>query len=515
MRVVKFGKKLQEQYASRQDIPVNEWFWPPLCRTQYITLALVSNQSYSREDYFTHKSLHNQPTDDLPYHKKEESFEQIFPKIEEDCFSTLVSGRPGIGKTVLLTKVCKDWANHKCLQNMHTLVHVSLRDLHGKSAKPTLADLLELQSGTSENAQILAQHFESISGEGICFAFDGLDEYPLFDTADDIVTSIIRKQKLSRASVIITSRPTASHKVKSSMKKHAEIVGFMPEQIEAYINEYYGSGSDNPKAKLLLDYLESHPNVKDMCFLPLHLAMIVHLNDVTRSKSLPDTESDVYHRFVSHSVIRYILRERKCEDEEIYIETFHQMAEYLNEDEYDLFKQICCVAFHSRVSSHIIFNSQDLTEFQCHFTSAQLKSFKQNGLGIISSYRVFTEHGPTKFFSFQHLTFQEFLAAYHIYQLKESEHFRLLETYGNNPEMREVWKFFFGISKKSPNLPALFEKIAMYNREHGIETLFLLRCIFETQFEDTASSERLCQQLLLSRQKVKVLFGLILLYLCI
>ena len=516
------GEILRKKYVEWNDIPVNEWFWPPLVETRYITLAIVSNRAYSNEDYFTHRSLHKQPEDDIRFHKREESFEIIFPENEGDFFSTLLSGRPGIGKTVLLTKICKTWAKHSCFNNIAAFVHISLRDLFAslKSSKPTLHDMLGLLFADSKELKQFCRHIEAVSGKGVCFAFDGLDEYPLIGKANDIVTDIISKQKLFHASVIVTSRPTASHKIRGYMRKHAEIIGFLPKEVESYISEYYPSLNPNqpasPDAKNLLAYLEHHPNVKDMCYLPLHLAMIVHLNDMMlagdavylkedeKMRSLPETESDIYYRFVIHSIIRYILKEQKVEDPaDVNIKTFEKMKRFLSESEYELFKSICLIAFHSKAQSRIIFNTEDIEEeFNCQLTNAQLNSLKKSAFGIISSYGSFTIHGRVRYYSFQHLTFQEFLAAYYISELPEEEQFYLLEKYGANPDMREVWRFFFGFMKNKPNVSALFLKIAECFSHVGVDTLFLCRCIFETQSGDSLISELLSEKLVLSRDKV-------------
>ncbi len=118
-------------------------------------------------------------------------------------------------------------------------------------------------------------------------------------------------------------------------------------------------------------------------------------------------------------------------------------------------------------------------------------------------------HGKTRYYSFQHLTFQEFLAAYYASELTEEEQHRLFDKYGANPEMREVWKFFFGIMKNKPSvsLAALFLEIAKHNTRAGIDTLFLCRCIFETQSHTSydTNSKSLCEELLLSRNKVSKL----------
>ncbi len=383
-KIQSLGEALQEKYVKWMDIPINEWFWPPLSGSRYITLALVSNRIYSNEDYFTHRTLHKQPDDDIHFHKSEGSFESIFPEIDDDSFSILLSGRPGIGKTVLLTKVCKMWANHACFNNIDALIHVSLRDLFAtlKGSTSTLYDIVKLLFADMKTSKQFCQHIEAVSGRGICFAFDGLDEYPLISKANDIVSDIISKQKLPHASVIVTSRPTASYKIKGYMRKHAEIVGFLPKEMESYITEYYIA--QPAIAKNLITYLESHPNVKDMCYLPLHLAMIVHLNDIVQKgdsaddkklQSLPETESDIYYSFVIHSIIRYILKERNSEDSDVHIKTFDKMKQFLSNSEYQLFDSICFIAFHSKAQSRIVFNTQDIEEqFDCQLTGPQLKS---------------------------------------------------------------------------------------------------------------------------------------------
>lgn len=499
--VKRFGRRLSKDvYSIRPDIPSNDWLWPRLSGTRFVTLALITNQSVTRDDAFTHRSLRNSE-DDIPRYKMEIAYNEVFPKVLSDSrFKILVSGRPGIGKTVLLSKVCKDWANEECLSNVVALIHVPLRELHGKCARPTLADILEMYCADQSTIHDLSRSIEHIGGEGICFALDGLDEYPNLYSPSDLITDLITSRILPQASVIVTSRPVASEKVKESMT-HVEIIGFMPRQIEEYITDYYKS--QQHLAKKLLAYIDTHPNVKDMCYLPLHLAMIVFLNKVSRSQNLPETESEIYHRFVSHSVIRYVVKEKRDEDDDVYIEKFSDMKKFLSDEEYELFQNILCLALYAKIQSRIIFSVQDIeNHFPTKFTHEQLKNLKKNGLGIISSYRMYSDFGQQRFFSFQHLTFQEFLGAYHLSTLDVDDQKMMLERHGNNPSMREVWKFFFGIIKSTDSVPLLYDKLAQLNPAKGVETLFLCRCAFETQGEDC--SQELCCQLLSSRECQKM-----------
>ena len=500
--VKQFGRHLsQDVYSTRPDIPSNYWLWPRLSGTRFVTLALITNQSVTRDDAFTHRSLRNSE-DDIPRYKMEIAYNEVFPKVLSDSrFKILVSGRPGIGKTVLLSKVCKDWANEECLSNVVALIHVPLRELHGKCARPTLADILEMYCADQSTIHDLSRSIEHIGGEGICFALDGLDEYPNLYSPSDLITGLITNRILPQASVIVTSRPVASEKVKERMNTHVEIIGFMPTQIEEYITDYYES--QQHLAKKLLAYIDTHPNVKDMCYLPLHLAMIVFLNKVSRSQNLPETESEIYHRFVSHSVIRYVVKEKRDEDDDVYIEKFSDMKKFLSDEEYELFQTISCLALYAKIQSRIIFSVQDIEDhFPTKFTHEQLKNLEKNGLGIVSSYRMYSDFGQKRFLSFQHLTFQEFLGAYYLSTLDVDHQKMMLERHGNNLSMREVWKFFFGIIKSTDNAPLLYDKLAQLNPAKGVETLFLCCCAFETQGEDC--SQELCHQLLSSRECQKM-----------
>ena len=48
-------------------------------------------------------------------------------------------------------------------------------------------------------------------------------------------------------------------------------------------------------------------------------------------------------------------------------------------------------------------------------------------------------------YAFDHLTIQEYLAAYYITELEEYEQNLVLSKYGEDDDLHNMWKFFFGI----------------------------------------------------------------------
>ena len=490
-------------YSLWPDIPSGDFFspWPKINnRTRYITLALVTNHSVTRDDDFTHRTL-RQSEDDIPKHKYEVFYEDVFPLVMPSHMSQiLISGRPGSGKTVLLTKVSKDWAKGSCLKNFSALFHISLRELISKSDRPGLADVVSLFFSSPDRIREVTNAIDKVNGEGVCFALDGLDEYPNRDTSWDFIMCLIKKTKLPLSSVIITSRPSATSSVPTStMSCHIEIVGFSQKQVEEYINDYYVSISQSNKAQELLEYLDTHPNVKDMCYLPLHLAMIIYVNQYKKSETLPETESGVYVRFVTHSIVRYVRREKK-DEKNVDVETFDDMKEYLSDDELQLFNSICFLAFEMKARSRLIFSARDIKNNFPHFTKAQRDCLTKNGLGIISHYAKKVETGIDPHFSFQHLTIQEFLGAFHISQMDVSQHLNCLNNHGYKIEMREMWRFFCGLVKSSSHTATYFNKLIELNPLHGGDTLFLIRCIFEAQ--GSRAIREICEDLLSSREGV-------------
>ena len=84
-------------------------------------------------------------------------------------------------------------------------------------------------------------------------------------------------------------------------RRHVEVLGFFKQQVEEYINSY--EFTSDLKQSTLKKYLEHHPNVHHMCYLPIQTAMICFLFDVCEN-TVPNTVTEIYSEFTKQTVLR-------------------------------------------------------------------------------------------------------------------------------------------------------------------------------------------------------------------
>ncbi len=138
-----------------------------------------------------------------------------------------------------------------------------------------------------------------------------------------------------------------------------------------------------------------------MCYLPIHAAMVAFLFEITGK--VPKTETEIYKLFTRFTLMRNLSKSNKIDVNDIDV---HNLS---REDE-SSFKQICRLAFDNQVLH------QD--EVSSYF---QVKKDVDISLGLITVDRTANLYGFKDIYTFLHLTFQEYLAAYYISVLSDEE----------------------------------------------------------------------------------------------
>ena len=462
-----YREKLNDIYMDKPEVPKDTW--PPVSIHTYINLALIKQQDilYKEGEYAC--CTIQKDADGIFKNNERIKYEDAFDNIGSGA-RLLIEGRPGSGKTTLVHKVSQSWSKDELkFGHVKLLFFVHLR---GFLSNPTieLRNILECYFSRSNSAlKDIIKYAHKHNGLGLCFILDGLDEY-LPMKKDTYIHKLIKKSELPKAVVIVASRPFAVANFRSSATRQIEVLGFLKEQIDEYIKQYFSK--DVSKCSELLQYLDHHPNVHHMCYFPIHTAMVCFLHQ--NGRSLPVTETGIYSEFTIYFFLRTLLKDEENEENEenIYIEFIHSLPSPANLQ----YLKVCKLAFETILSKTQVMNEEKVKKY---FNVHSEKDY----FGLISVDKIALAHGFQKLYTFLHLTFQEFLAAYHVSKLEEDEQTKLIDKYGNAKEMQVVWKFYCGLVKFDNHVKfdSLLEKT-----QCGM--LYKVQCSFESQQPSTCYS---------------------------
>ena len=469
-----FAKTVRTVYCNRPE--VREDCWPPVKKSHYINLALLENEAMDFQNQFSRYTVRGS-MDDIIKSKNEITYSCMF-KNARAGFRIVLEGRPGSGKSTLMNKISRDWAQREILNDLVSLlILVPLRQLASET-EVTLETLLSVV--LIENVKELVQHIRKTDGEKICFALDGLDEYSTKKGHPDIVSELIRGTFLPNSIVVVASRPAASQRFRKHAARNIEVLGFLKPQIDEFVSDYYRENETT--AQELKLYLEHHPNVMHMCYLPIHAAIVTFLFGVLDSK-LPETETEIYTEFTLQTLIRALKKSEGELGTDMVIEHFKDLSPGC----YQTFLNICKLALDATEQQKQGFLHKEVKHF---FPVESSDSGMDKSLGLITIDHQIMRHGSINTYSFLHLTFQEFLAAYYLTTLGSEEQYQRVSNYNKKAHMHVVCKFLCGLTQlKSESDLMCFRAIIS-----GAPpcTLLHLHCTYESQ------SEVACQTLISS-----------------
>lgn len=314
----RFINVLTDFYNHQSEVP--EDTWPPTSGNTYISLSLVK-----------HEGIHHAGRRGYSNSADQTVYEMVFNSLDLGA-RLLIEGCSGSGKTTLVHKFSQDWARGKfTLKYIKAVFMVQLRAF---SSNPNLKlhDILECFYSCTATVEEVVKYAERHSGLGLCFVLDGLDEFFPNDN-NTFISRLIKKQVLPKAVVIAASSPAAASKYRTVATDRVEVTGFSRDQIRNYVEQY--PFSHQSKCDDLHVYLDRHPNVQDMCYLPIHAAMVCFLFNNLESADLPHTETEIYKEFTNYTILRYWYRSDASTD--IYL----HLIENLPSPQKETYIQIC------------------------------------------------------------------------------------------------------------------------------------------------------------------------------
>ena len=263
----------------------------------------------------------------------------------------------------------------------------------------------------------------------MCFILDGLDEYQPLNKENSVILKLLDRKCLPHSMIVAFSRPLSDPLVKKQhISKQIEVFGFSKKHISEYIDNFPFDEEGDTRAQLK-EYLRSHPNIHDMCYLPIHAAMICFLFQF--AENITSTQTELYEAFIRSSIHSHLADHEGC----MPLNSLKDLDKPYSET----YKNLCHLAYDMTVKCRQVISSQELQARLGGGGSNEEKT----GLGLLTICPTLYQMGTHQSYAFLHLTIQEFLTAYYIANyLDQSQQMGVLKQY---PDMKGVWLFYSGL----------------------------------------------------------------------
>ena len=390
----------------------------------------------------------------------------------------LVEGASGIGKSTFAWEVCQKWGQHQLFNEYSLVVLLKFQDKRVQDAK-SVSDLFyhphpKLQSEIVHDIVLSGGH-------KVLLILEGFDKAPASKrTMDSIFVRLFRGQELPKATVILTTRPSASAELRqlcdSENSRRIEIVGFGKKEIDEYIQCAF---SDEQSRSDFKAYLSLYPHIHSMMYVPLNSAIVTHVYESCKSRGniIPKTMTQLYSSLIRTLLLRCLKDKEEYKDTCTNINSFKDLPQPV----YDQFCEICKIAYKGIVCAETELIFQDLpSDF--------------DPLGLMQSCpELYVDRGASVSYNFLHLTIQEYLAAYHISQQSRDEQVAFMRK---SKKLEVVVRFLAGLSGLGRDLWDIVRGFASENKpiasflkeKTNFIKLKILHWLFESQDPSAVTS---------------------------
>ncbi|XP_030069207.1 MHC class II transactivator [Microcaecilia unicolor] len=226
-------------------------------------------------------------------------------------------GQAGMGKSVLVKKVCQDWSSGK-FSEFTFVFWFKCRKMNLPGRRYSLKDLLfQLFLKPEENSEEVFKYI-LCNPEKVLLIFDGFDEFQDADglmhcsvglsaeqshTIKELLAGLLQKKLLSGCTVLITAMPKDKFsQYLAKVDKIVEAIGFSPSQIEEYLEKHFKMLPHCTHAVKLIkecQYLFSY------CFNPFLCNLICCLCEkmFQADQKLPVTLTNLFLKDLQHALV--------------------------------------------------------------------------------------------------------------------------------------------------------------------------------------------------------------------
>ena len=371
----------------------------------------------------------------------------------------LIEGAPGIGKTVLAKEIAYQWATNEILTEIKIVFLLYLRDppLQSITTTKQLVEYMSMGNLNDEQITTFNNYLLNSNGQQLCIVMDGFDEYPSTLQKKSFIVDIINGVVLPEAMVVITSRPTATVSLHDRVDRRIDILGLPKEERDKYIALTF---RNSPEEKEELNkYLKQQPVINGLCFVPLHLAILLYL---FQHGNLPETLTEMNESFILHTIYRHLERYGLTPSDAV------DKLENVPKPILDIVYNLSELAFKGLQENKLVFTFDEIKQ-KCPSINETVGAI--NGFGLLQTVKHYSFKGAgiTASCNFLHYTMQEYLAALHVSNLPSEQQSSLMKKTFWDGHYNFMWMMFVGIVGINSKVFVNFvSKGDVYVRKSGI-----------------------------------------------
>ena len=324
-------------------------------------------------------------------------------------------GSPGSGKSFL----CKHFAymyGTSTLTNFRYVISIpcrspewhKLEDARHEAGNIVDGDFivcwlsLSMFSGAKWSESLSEQLVKS-DGEGLLIILDGADEFirdvPFDET---LLNCLLKRRILPLSTVLVTSRPYAwselQEKSQFRVDAHFQVLGFSPQNRDLYFEKRIET---IPKLNDVNEMLYRHEEIEQLSLIPVNASLFTALFNESES-ILTFTLSHIYTQLIVYMIRRQLSRMGLKEHSKVCdLSKFHPGIQK-------------CIRAIGKEANKGIFD-RDLSSDKNILLKIGDTKVNSERLGLMQAHMKVGRYGHrVKVWTFQHLTIQEFMAAYSI-----------------------------------------------------------------------------------------------------
>ena len=360
------------------------------------------------------------------------SAEQTNPLRPQDIFDSchrnvLAVGRPGIGKTMLCTRLLRFWASDDTKIQSQCEVSFLLKFRHLNSEPDlNLHELLTLAE-TAECLKDELWQWIKDNPSKVLLIFDGIDEFfsrsgiakddSCYNNTAEVrmplcclYKKIVCGKLLQGCTLLTTVRPTAVQDVRElKFDRTVEITGFTLEQVEEFVEKFTKDDDSGKLKEIIWQHISTNINLFSLCYIPVNCFIICHcllqLINISSDAEhkLPVKITEIYSICVKIFFYKHSRGKYSCSKTDLGCYMYKRFDELQPEND-QVFKKLGKIALNGIASGKLVFESHEVSGLEDCGLLHRLPDMKPRKLG----------EPPRAQYCFTHLTVQEFFAAKHL-----------------------------------------------------------------------------------------------------